>query len=102
MRAGGPAGDGIDPVAYISGGIVAGEAELSAGTILDQEIQREEIPGLHVRIVARGALDVSPDQLHGPGGVGCFVGCDKRSRQVDIVLEGQGQAERVCGLQVGA
>ena len=55
--------------ADLPGGIVAGQAHLAAGAVAHQKILRHNVSGLHVRIVARDALDVATDQLHGSGGV---------------------------------
>ena len=44
-------------------GIVAGQAHLRVGAVAHQEVLRQHIDGLHVRIVARRALDVALDQL---------------------------------------
>ncbi len=70
MRAGGPIGQRVDLAADLPGGIVAGQAQLAAGTVLHQKILRDQVFGLHVRIVARRALDVSIDQLHRSSWVG--------------------------------
>ena len=70
VRAGGPIGQRVDLAAHLPGGIVAGQAQLAAGTVFHQKILRNQVFGLHMRIVARRALDVAFDQLHRSGWIG--------------------------------
>ena len=81
-------------------GIVAGQAHLRFGAVSHQKILRHLVVRLHVRIVARRALDVSVDQLHRAGRVSGFTLRRQRRHQIDLVFDGQLQAERVRRLQV--
>ena len=102
MHAGGPVGQRVDLIAHLAGWIVAGKTHLAIRTVLDQEILRYQVAGLHVRIVARGALYVAFNQLYGAGGVSSMAVRRKRSDEVDIVLQGSDQAEGVRRLHVVA
>ena len=100
MRAGGPIGQGVDVAAHLPGRIVAGQAHLAIGTVSDQEILRDQVLGLHMRIMARGALDVASNQPYRSGRVGGLVARRQRGNQIDTILQRQREAERVRRLHV--
>jgi hypothetical protein len=83
-------------------GIVAGQAQLPAGTVLHQKIQRHQVFGLHVRIVARRALDISLDQLHRSGGSAVVPLATSEAARSILSFKRQHQAERVRRLHVAA
>src|SRR5258708_7191265 len=78
MGTGGRFGQGVGLPAQGAGGIVASQTQLPAGTVLDEKVLRYQVLGLHVGIVAGGALDASVDELDGAGGIGGFARSDQR------------------------
>ena len=67
MRARSPVSQRIHLAGRGAGGIVAGEAELTAGTVLGQEVQADEVLCLDMRIMAGGALHIARDQMDRAG-----------------------------------
>jgi len=85
VRAGAQSAIGFTlPVAFVW--IMAGQASCPP-CVLYQKILADHVLGLHMRIVARCALDVPPISRTAPLGRR-FCGFRQRGRQVDIVFSG--------------
>jgi hypothetical protein len=93
MNAGGPPRDGIYLTRHSSVWVMTGQAHLAIRTVPNQEILRDGIFSLHVRIVTRCALNVSIDELYGAGWVSRLALRSKRGDKIDAVLHGENKTD---------
>jgi hypothetical protein len=74
---------------------MTGKAHLARGTVANQELLRNFVDPLHMRIMATGAFDVSFYQFDSASRVGCLSLLNERGCKVWRVFDRQYQAERV-------
>ena len=66
MGTGGPIGNRVHCARHLPGRIVTSQTHLAVRTVAHQKILRDQILGLHVRVVTGGALNVAIDQANRP------------------------------------
>src|SRR5664279_5251908 len=99
--AGCPSRERIDLPGHGAGGIMAGKTHLRIRTVADQEVQRQLIDGLNMRVMTGSALNVTVDQRHFSRRIACLALPSQRRYQVDRIFDGQYQAEGMRTLEVG-
>ena len=102
VDASGPSGERVDGSAELARRVMTSEAELAAGAVFHQEVQRNGVLPLHVRIVTGGALHVALDELYGMRRVCCLSAGGQGGDQMNDVLKGQCEANGVRGLETAA
>ena len=83
-------------------GIMAGQAHLAARTVADQKILRDQIFGLHMRIVADVHSMFPLTSLTAPVGSAVLPLATSDATRSMLSFSGKLQAERMRGLQVAA
>lgn len=102
VNAAAPATQGIRLSRKHARRIMTGKAHLAAGAVTHQKILRDPVDALNMRIVARGALDISVDQFHRSGRIGGGSLCGEIDREVRGSFDRQHEAEGMGAAQICA